>query len=81
MKELLDIHKFLGLPEQASAHAAELDYWTGLVHWLMLLLALGWGSFFIYTMIRFRAGKNPQANYQGHHRQAGQVPGRRRHTG
>lgn len=65
MKELLDIHKFLGLPEQASAHAAELDYWTGLVHWLMLLLALGWGTFFIYTMIRFRAGKNPQANYRG----------------
>jgi cytochrome c oxidase subunit 2 len=65
MKELLDISSFLGLPEQASAHAWELDYWTGLIHWLMLLLAVGWGAFFIYTMIRFRSSKNPQANYNG----------------
>jgi len=65
MKELLDISSFLGLPPEASAHAAELDYWTGLIHWLMLLLALGWGGFFIYTMIRFRASKNPTANYKG----------------
>lgn len=65
MKELLDISSFLGLPEQASAHAWELDYWTGLIHWLMLLLAVGWGGFFIYTMIRFRASKHPKANYEG----------------
>ncbi|HEX9659806.1 MAG TPA: hypothetical protein VGA18_05865 [Rhodothermales bacterium] len=65
MKELLDISSFLGLPEQASAHAWELDYWTGLIHWLMLLLAVGWGAFFIYTMVRFRASKNPRANYAG----------------
>lgn len=65
MKELLDISSFLGLPEQAAAHAWELDYWTGLIHWLMLVLAIGWGAFFIYTMVRFRSSKQPQAIYAG----------------
>jgi len=62
---MFDISAFLGLPEQGAAHAAELDYWTGLVHWLMFVLAVGWGAFFIYTLIRFRTTKNPNANYEG----------------
>lgn len=65
MYDLFDISAFLGLPPQGSAHAAELDYWTGLIHWLMLLLAVGWGAFFIYTLIRFRASKNERASYEG----------------
>jgi cytochrome c oxidase subunit 2 len=31
----------------------------------MLILFVGWGIFFIYTLIRFRRSKNPQANYHG----------------
>jgi cytochrome c oxidase subunit 2 len=37
----------------------------GLVHWLMLVLFVGWGAFFIYTLIRFRQSKNPRASYKG----------------
>jgi cytochrome c oxidase subunit 2 len=59
------MHEFLGLPLGASTHAAEIDYMIVLVHWLMLLLFVGWGAFFIYTLIRFRRGANPRANYHG----------------
>jgi cytochrome c oxidase subunit II len=57
--------KFLEIPIEASAHAAQIDQMTILVHWLMLLLFVGWGAFFIFTLIRFRAGANPKASYEG----------------
>jgi cytochrome c oxidase subunit 2 len=56
---------WLGLPVQASAHAAELDHMTALVHWLMLVLFVGWGAFFLFVLVRFRKGANPAANYAG----------------
>ena len=36
-----------------------------LVHWLMAVLFVGWGAFFIYTLIRFRASRQPRAEYGG----------------
>jgi len=56
---------WLGLPVQASTHAAELDQMTILVHWLMLVLFVGWGAFFLFVLFRFRRGANPAANYAG----------------
>jgi cytochrome c oxidase subunit 2 len=55
----------LGLPPAASAHAGEIDQMIVLTHWLMALLFVGWGSFFIYTLIRFRASANPKADHGG----------------
>ena len=55
----------LGLPPAASAHAGEIDQMIVLTHWLMAILFVGWGSFFIYTLIRFRAGANPRADHGG----------------
>ena len=57
--------KYLGLPVAASTHAAELDNMTVLVHWLMLVLFVGWGIFFLYVLFRFRKGANPAASYAG----------------
>jgi cytochrome c oxidase subunit 2 len=57
--------QWLGLPEQASAHAAEIDNMIVLVHWLMAVLFVGWGTFFVYTLIRFRASRQPRASYTG----------------
>jgi cytochrome c oxidase subunit II len=57
--------KFLGIPVQASAHAAEIDQMTVLVHWLMFALFIGWGLFFIYVLFRYRKSANPRANYDG----------------
>ena len=55
----------LGLPVQASTHAAEIDQMTVLVHWLMLALFVGWGAFFVFVLVRFRRGANPTASYVG----------------
>jgi cytochrome c oxidase subunit II len=57
--------KFLGMPIQASAHAAEIDQMTVLVHWLMAVLFVGWGLFFVFVIFRFRRGANPRASYIG----------------
>ena len=57
--------ELLGLPVQASAHAGEIDYIIEVIHWLMAVLFVGWGVFFVYTLVRFRAGANPKASYHG----------------
>src|SRR5438094_833500 len=56
---------WLGLPVQASQHAAEIDNMLVLVHWLMLILFVGWGAFFLFVIVRFRRGANPRASYTG----------------
>src|ERR1043165_3008624 len=38
---------------------------TSLVHWLMATLFIGWGTFFIYVLVRFRKSANPTASYAG----------------
>ena len=57
--------ELLGLPPQASAHAAEIDNMIVILHWLMLALFVGWGIFFVYTLVRFRASAHPKADYEG----------------
>jgi cytochrome c oxidase subunit II len=59
------MEKLLGMPVQASRHAAEIDQMTILTHWLMLVLFVGWGAFFIFVLFRFRKGANPRASYTG----------------
>lgn len=56
---------YLGLPVQASTHAGEIDNMISLVHWLMLVLFVGWGIFFVYVLFRFRKGAHPRASYEG----------------
>ena len=56
---------YLGLPAAASTHAADIDHMTVLVHWLMLVLFVGWGAFFVFVLFRFRRGANPKADYAG----------------
>ncbi len=56
---------FPGLPEVASAHGGEIDSLIGWVHWLMILLFVGWGGLFAWLLWRFRAGRHPRADYHG----------------
>lgn len=58
---------FLGLPVQAATHAPDIDHMISLIHWLMLVLFVGWGAFFIYVLTKFRRGANPTADYHGAH--------------
>ena len=57
--------ELLGLPPQAATHAGEIDHMIVLVHWLMLVLFVGWGAFFVFVLFRFRKGANPKASYTG----------------
>ena len=57
--------EFLQFPVEASAHAAQIDKMTILTHWLMAILFIGWGAYFVFALIRFRAGANPKASYEG----------------
>src|SRR5688572_23525823 len=57
--------EWLGLPELASTHGAQIDGLIGWTHVFMLILFVGWGSFFVYALIRFRRSRNPVANYAG----------------
>ena len=55
----------LGIAPNAALHGYAIDSMLELLHWFMLVLFLGWGSFYAYTLWRFRQGRNPRANYVG----------------
>jgi cytochrome c oxidase subunit II len=57
--------ELLGMPVQASTHAAELDHMTVLVHWLMLVMFVGWGLYYVFVLFKFRRSANPRASYAG----------------
>ena len=57
--------ELLGLPVQASAHAVEVDQLIVVVHWIMAILFVGWGAFFLYTLFRFRQSRNAKGDYVG----------------
>ena len=56
---------WLGMPVAASAHAGEVDRIMVLVHWLMLVLFVGWSIFFVYVLVRFRRRRASRADYHG----------------
>lgn len=56
---------WLGQPVAASAHAGAVDQIMVLMHWLMLVLFVGWTGFFVFVLVRFRRSRHPAANYHG----------------
>lgn len=59
------MEQWLGLPVAAAEHAGDVDYIMSLVHWLMLVLFVGWAAFFVFVLVRFRRHRQPVANYHG----------------
>lgn len=57
--------EWLGLPRLASTHGAQIDSLIGWIHIFMLILFVGWGAFFAYTLVRFRKSANPVADHHG----------------
>lgn len=49
------------LPAPAAAHAGEIDAMLGHVHLMMLVLFAGWAAYFVYVLIRYRSGIQPNA--------------------
>jgi len=62
---MLDFLKHYGLPIHISTGGPGIDEIIVLTHWLMLILFVGWGSFFIISLVKFRASKNPKADHVG----------------
>jgi len=55
----------LGLPELASEQGRSVDDLIIYVHWLMIILFVGWLAYFGYALVRFRRSRNPKADYFG----------------
>ena len=56
----------LGFPVNASEHGLIIDHMNGWIHWLMLILFIGWGIFFLLTLYKFGIkNSNEKADYEG----------------
>src|SRR3954467_915888 len=65
MNSLALINEFLGQPPNASEHGFQIDHILEFCHWFMAALFVGWLSYFIYVLIRFRRSRHPTADHQG----------------
>src|SRR5215469_16431572 len=63
------MHKFfsdlLGLPVLASEHGEMVDNLIIYVHWLMIVLFIGWLAYFAYVLFKFHRSRHPKADYMG----------------
>jgi len=57
--------KLLGLPILSSQHGDDVDKLIFYLHVLMIALFVGWFAYFLYAIWRFRASRNPKADYVG----------------
>jgi len=62
---MISLNRLMGMPDNASEHGYTIDHMLEFCHWFMLILAVGWSIFFVYTLLRFRKGKSPKADYYG----------------
>ena len=62
---MLEFLQHYGLPISLSKAGPGIDEIIVLTHWLMLALFVGWGTFFIISLIKFRSSKNSNADYKG----------------
>ncbi|HUB86278.1 MAG TPA: cytochrome c oxidase subunit II [Verrucomicrobiae bacterium] len=53
------------MPPLASKNGQGVDDLVVYVHWLMIVLFIGWTAYFLYTIYRFRAKRHPKADYVG----------------
>ena len=56
-----------GLPENISELGQGVDSMMSVIHWFMLALFLGWGAFFVYCLVKFRARPGHKATYEPIH--------------
>lgn len=55
----------MGIVPNASEHGYLVDHMLEFCHWFMLVLFIGWSSYFLFTLFRFHRTRNPHANYHG----------------
>jgi len=57
--------KLLGLPVLAGENGKPVDDLIIYVHWLMIVLFVGWLAYFVYALYRFHERRHPKADYHG----------------
>ena len=57
--------ELLSMPVVASEHGQDVDNFIIYIHWLMGALFIGWTSYYLYALFRFRESKNKKADYVG----------------
>ena len=55
----------MGMPENYSEHGGSVDHMTDVLHWFMLVLFVGWTTFFLIACWKFWRRRNPRASYHG----------------
>ena len=60
-----NLSQYLGLPISSASHGHMIDNMIGWVHWLMLILFVGWGIYLVITVFKFSEKVNPKADYHG----------------
>lgn len=60
-----EINEWIGQTPVASEHGGLVDHMLGFVHWVMLVLGLGWSIYLCITFYRFRQKKVKGADYLG----------------
>jgi len=59
------LNKLFGIPPVGSEHGEMVDHMLELVHWIMLLLFVGWSIYLTVTLIKFYRKNNPRADHGG----------------
>ncbi len=59
------MRNFLNLPPLASEHGQGVDNLLSYLHWLMVVLFVGWLIYFLFTLWRFNHKRNQKADYLG----------------
>jgi cytochrome c oxidase subunit II len=65
LTDYFDLNKLLGMLPNKSEHGKEIDHMLNFSHWFMLVLFVGWTTYFLFCMWRFRASRNPKADHHG----------------
>ena len=65
LSDYFDLNKLMGMLPNHSEHGKEIDHMLNFCHWFMLILFVGWSSYFLYTIFRFHKSRHPKADYHG----------------
>lgn len=59
------LNRLLGILPNASEHGPLVDHMLEFCHWFMLLLFVGWITYFFIAITKFHKSRNPKADYHG----------------
>lgn len=60
-----NINEWFGITQNASEHGGLVDHMLGFVHWVMLVLFIGWSAYLVHVFWKYRASNTPKADYHG----------------